>query len=156
MTAPITNAQRNKRAILAIIGSVLVVAATLGGIRIFGGGQAAASSGGGSGGGGSSSSSASAGRIDWCYVTLNGAEVTEYMAIDMDPGQSCSEMALALQQVFLGASVGGDGPNKPFGANWSAACMGTLTADDDPATVIAYNGDDTGDVCSTLGFSSVP
>jgi hypothetical protein len=34
-----TNAQRNKRAILAIIGSVLVVAATIGGIRWTGVGE---------------------------------------------------------------------------------------------------------------------
>jgi hypothetical protein len=141
-----TNAQRNKRAILGIIATVLIFVGVGVGIRLTGGGQAAAPSG---GGGGSAPAAPSAN----CYITLSGDEI-EYVSIEMAQGQSCYNTAFALQQVFTNATVTSDGSSKPFGSGWSPACIGTLTADDDPATVVAQGGDDSGGACNVLGFTS--
>jgi hypothetical protein len=105
---------------------------------------------------GQNSSTPATSNFDACYLTLTGAEVAEYVSVDMAAGQTCSTFALAIQQEFAGATVTSDGSSKPWGAGWSAACMGSLTSANDPATVVAEGGDDTGDVCSTLGFDAIP
>jgi hypothetical protein len=132
-----------KRAVIGLAALVLAI-----GLAACGGGSPSSTP---SAGGGSNGSSSVA---DPCYITLAG-EVTEYVAVLMANGQSCSTIAFAMQQEFYGATVSSDGSAKPWGSGWGVACSGTLTADDDPSTVVAQ-GDDTGGVCSTLGFSASP
>lgn len=61
-----------------------------------------------------------------------------------DPADSTARagdyLAAAVQQLFLGATVSSDGSTKPFPSGYSAACMGTLTAANDPAIVIGPSG----------------
>jgi hypothetical protein len=142
-----TNAQRNKRAIMAIVATVLLFAGYAG-YRVASGGASDSGS-------AAATSPNKSDLFDWCYITLSG-EVIEYVSVGMGNGQNCGTIAFAMQQEFYGATVSSDGSTKPWPAGYSAACMGTLTADNDPATVIAEGGDDTGDVCSTFGFSSTP
>jgi hypothetical protein len=107
-------------------------------------------------GGGASASSNDKGSVaDMCYITLAG-EVTEYASVMLAKGQSCSTIAFARQQEFYGATVSSDGSAKPWPSGYSAACEGVLTSASDPSFVIAQGGDDSGGVCSTLGFTEMP
>lgn len=106
-----------------------------------------ASEGGGSNGGGVSASHP-------CYITLAGA-VTEYVAVLMGNGQSCSRIALAIQQEIFGAPASSDGSAKPWGSGWGVVCSGRLDGHD-PATVVAEGSNDMDGVCQTLGIPSLP
>lgn len=101
---------------------------------------------------------ASAGSpANMCYLTLSGAEVTEYVSVDMvTKDQTCASLALLIQQVLPGATVTADGSAKPYGAGYQAACLGLITPDYDPASVVAWNGDDTGGACTALGLETLP
>jgi hypothetical protein len=91
-----------------------------------------------------------------CYMTLSGAYETEYVTVLMAPGQDCGTITLAMQQVFLGATVTNDGSSKPWPPGYSAVCDGLVTAAKDVSTVVAQNGVDSGGACNALGFSPVP
>jgi hypothetical protein len=93
----------------------------------------------------------------FCYVSLtSGWQVTEYVTVWLATGQSCGQAERMVAREVPVASAEDDGAQKPWlaGSGYTVACTGLLTtAGDDPSTVVAQGGHDTGGVCSALGFS---
>ena len=104
---------------------------------------------------GSSYNSAAASLGAPCHMSLAGA-VTEYLTVFLASDQDCSSMAFQAQQVFQGATVTSDGTTRDWPSGYSATCMGTLTYENDLASVQGPGGTDPGGVCNTLGFGAVP
>ena len=104
-----------------------------------------------SNGGATAGSGSAAHKVPVCYMTITGA-ITDYVAISGADSDDCRTLAFRVQQVARGGTVTPDS-SRPFPAGDGAVCMGVIG--DDPATVIAPDGDD-GGMCAALGFGAVP